>query len=138
MIKAIIEMPKGTRYKLELKDGVLVLDRPVKEPVPHNYGYIPGTLCGDGDPADVFIASLESIPPQTQVELDVIGVIHCEDDKGGDPKYLAYVKDDELSKKQVNLTEFVNECLFYLRNYKEGVKIGKVVLGEVNPYDEKG
>ena len=50
MVKAIIEMPKGTRYKLELKDGVLVLDRPVKEPVPHNYGYIPGTLCGDGDP----------------------------------------------------------------------------------------
>ena len=130
-------MPKGTRYKYELNNNILVLDRPIKEAVPHNYGYIPGTISNDGDPSDVFIASLEPIPPRTVLELDIVGIINSEDDKGDDPKYLAYVKDDEYSKKQINITEFVNECLFYLKNYKEGVKIGEVVLGDFNPHEDK-
>ena len=54
-----IEVSKGSRNKYEWdeKNGFLRLDRVLHSAVfyPHNYGFLPQTLCGDGDPLDVLV-----------------------------------------------------------------------------------
>ncbi len=64
-VDAIVEIPYGSMYKYEVdkETGQLTIDRPLLSPLPYNYGYIPNTLHGDGDPLDVlekiqFILSL--------------------------------------------------------------------------------
>lgn len=125
MITAIIEMPKNTRFKYEVckSSGRLILDRPVKVDVPHNYGFIPNTLCEDGDPIDVFIASLEAVPPLTQVTIELVGLIDCIDKDKHDPKLLAYIVGDELGRQLINQTEFLYQCIQYLTDYKVGLSI---------------
>lgn len=129
MLRAIVEMPLGTRYKYEVdkSSGALILDRPVKKPIPSNYGYIVNTLADDGDPLDVFIAAVESLPPLTSVSIEVVGMIKCKDGGKQDDKVLAYVKNDEFSRRQINMTEFIQETLWFLRNYKDGLEIGEVL-----------
>lgn len=59
MINAVIEIPRGSKVKYELdKDtGLLYVDRILYSSVvyPHNYGFVPKTLCEDGDPLDVLV-----------------------------------------------------------------------------------
>ncbi|KAA6418088.1 MAG: soluble inorganic pyrophosphatase [Trebouxia sp. A1-2] len=51
---AVIEIPKGSKVKYELdkETGMLYIDRVLYSSVvyPHNYGFIPQTLCEDNDP----------------------------------------------------------------------------------------
>jgi hypothetical protein len=55
----VIEIPRGSKVKYELdKDtGLCYVDRILYSSVvyPHNYGFIPKTLCEDGDPMDVLV-----------------------------------------------------------------------------------
>jgi inorganic pyrophosphatase len=59
VINAVIEIPRGSKVKYELdKDtGLLYVDRILYSSVvyPHNYGFVPKTLCEDGDPLDVLV-----------------------------------------------------------------------------------
>lgn len=59
VVNAVIEIPRGSKVKYELdKDtGLLYVDRILYSSVvyPHNYGFIPKTLCEDADPLDVLV-----------------------------------------------------------------------------------
>src|SRR5437868_11382710 len=92
-VEAIVEIPKGSFYKYEIDkdDGNLVLDRPMNQSIPYNYGFIPETLCGDGDPLDVFIVSYHPIPPLTKVEVVIVGVLKCIDNGEEDDKIIAMI-----------------------------------------------
>ena len=127
---AIVEMPMGTKFKYEIdkNTGRLILDRPISVAIPHNYGFIPNTLADDGDPIDVFIASLEPIPPLTQVTVSFVGIIKGIDKGKQDDKLLAYIVGDEEGRRLVNKSEFLAECLWYLKSYKPDFII-KEVLG---------
>lgn len=124
-MKAVIEMPMGTRYKYEIdkKSGALVLDRPIKSRVPYNYGFIPGTLCEDGDAIDVFVASSEPIPSLAEVRIRVVGAISGLDGGKRDDKILAFVFEDKFSRDTIPMTTFVGEVKAYLETYKAGFKI---------------
>ncbi|MCH1922367.1 inorganic diphosphatase, partial [Shewanella sp. A3A] len=49
MFNCVIEIPRGSKVKYELdkKTGLIVVDRVLYSSVvyPHNYGFIPRTLC---------------------------------------------------------------------------------------------
>lgn len=55
----VIEIGKGSKVKYELdkKSGLIKVDRILYSSVvyPHNYGFIPRTLCEDEDPIDVLV-----------------------------------------------------------------------------------
>lgn len=57
--KQVIEITKGSKVKYELdkKTGLIKVDRILYSSVvyPHNYGFIPRTLCEDNDPMDVLV-----------------------------------------------------------------------------------
>ncbi|XP_028067558.1 soluble inorganic pyrophosphatase 4-like [Camellia sinensis] len=55
----VVEISKGSKVKYELdkKTGMIKVDRVLYSSVvyPHNYGFIPRTLCEDNDPMDVLV-----------------------------------------------------------------------------------
>tara|TARA_B110000908_G_C10193470_1_gene421695 strand:- start:1060 stop:1368 length:309 start_codon:yes stop_codon:yes gene_type:complete len=54
-----------------------------------NYGYIPNTLAGDGDPLDVLLLCESKIYPATIIKVKVIGALITEDENGMDEKIIA-------------------------------------------------
>lgn len=122
-IKAIVEMPRGSCYKYEVNkdNGALRLDRPLNQSIPHNYGYVPGTLSKDGDPLDVFIVSKHPITALTEVEVEIIGVLKCTDGGVEDDKLLAVLPNEY--KNEAYVEESIREIADYLSTYKEGFVI---------------
>jgi inorganic pyrophosphatase len=55
---------------------------------PCNYGYVPQTLSGDGDPVDVLVLSPVPIITGVVVRSRPIGMLKMEDEAGDDTKVL--------------------------------------------------
>jgi inorganic pyrophosphatase len=96
--RCVIEISKGSKVKYELdkKTGLLWLDRVLHSAVhyPANYGFLPRTYCGDGDPLDVLVLGQEPVVPLCVLRARAIGVLTMSDDKGTDDKIIAVHVDD--------------------------------------------
>jgi len=93
-VNVVIEVPIGgepIKYEMDKASGALVVDRFLYTPMryPGNYGFIPGTLSGDGDPCDVLIANTRAIVPGAIMSVKPIGVLVMEDNAGEDEKIIA-------------------------------------------------
>ncbi|MCK5374002.1 MAG: inorganic diphosphatase [Alphaproteobacteria bacterium] len=93
-INVIIENTAGgvpVKYEIDKESGALFVDRFVHTPMfyPANYGFIPQTLGGDGDPVDVLVYAQHSILPGAVINARPVGVLVMEDDGGQDEKILA-------------------------------------------------
>jgi inorganic pyrophosphatase len=92
-IEVVIEIPKDSRNKYEVDDatGWVWLDRTLFTATryPENYGFIPHTLAGDGDPLDVLVLMDEPIFPGCHLWARPIGVLEMRDEAGPDAKVLA-------------------------------------------------
>jgi inorganic pyrophosphatase len=64
---------------------------------PTNYGYVPQTLSGDGDPVDVLVITPFPLIPGVVVPCRPIGILKMEDEAGEDGKVLAVPIDKILS-----------------------------------------
>lgn len=114
---AEIEIPKDSYYKYELnKDSnSLLVDRVLPIPCPFNYGFLPGTLSGDGDPLDIFIVSAEPLAPKSQVKFKPWGILICQDQGLEDNKVIAIIENDNYRDY-----DYFRKIKFYLENYKKG------------------
>ena len=93
-INVIIEIPKDSepvKYEVDKESGAIFVDRILSTPMryPCNYGYVPHTLCGDGDPADVLVVLPLSLIPGSVIRCRPVGVLRMTDEAGGDEKILA-------------------------------------------------
>jgi inorganic pyrophosphatase len=93
-VNVIIEVPLGgepIKYEIDKASGALFVDRFLYTPMryPGNYGFIPHTLCGDGDPLDVLVMNSRPLVPGAVVRCRPLGVLFMEDDGGQDEKILA-------------------------------------------------
>jgi inorganic pyrophosphatase len=93
-INVIVEVPVGgepIKYEMDKKAGTLVVDRFLYTSMryPGNYGFMPHTLSGDGDPLDVLIANQRGIVPGAIVAVRPIGVLRMQDEAGIDEKIIA-------------------------------------------------
>lgn len=93
LVRMIVEIPKNSTNKYEY-DGELEmfrLDRVLYSPMhyPGDYGFIPGTLAGDGDPLDVLC--LVQVPSFTGclIEVRPVGILEMRDQTEEDQKILA-------------------------------------------------
>lgn len=97
-IPAFIEVSQGSRMKYEWshQKRALELDRVLHSAVfyPHNYGFIPQTLCDDGDPLDVLVMCEGPLIPGCFVNIRPICYMVMEDEKGIDEKLLAVAEKD--------------------------------------------
>lgn len=127
-MKIVIEIPKDSFIKYEIKDGVLIADRELTQPLPFNYGYIVNTLAGDGDPLDVFLIANNSITSCTAVtNCVVVGAFICTDNGEEDNKIICTFDGNEMRGVDKH------EICYFLSTYKPGF----VVVDYVGPEEAK-
>lgn len=106
IINVVIEIRKGERnkYEMDKNTGYITLDRvtPLAMGYPADYGYVPETLCDDGDPLDALLIIGESVPHGVVVPCRPIGVLRMVDGGEGDEKLICVPADDV---SQAHLTE---------------------------------
>ena len=111
-VNVIIEVPVGgepIKYEMDKEAGTLVVDRFLYTSMryPGNYGFIPHTLSGDGDPVDVLIANQRGIIPGAIVACRPVGVLRMQDEAGGDEKIVA-VPVPKLTRRYENVHEYTD------------------------------
>jgi inorganic pyrophosphatase len=108
-INVVIEVPVGgepIKYEMDKKAGALFVDRFLYTPMryPGNYGFIPNTLSGDGDPVDVMVCNTRAIVPGAYMACRPVGVLIMEDEAGSDEKLLA-VPTTKLTRRYENVKD---------------------------------
>jgi inorganic pyrophosphatase len=111
-VNVVIEVPIGgepIKYEMDKDAGTLVVDRFLYTAMryPGNYGFIPHTLSGDGDPCDVIVANTRAIIPGAIMSCKIVGVLLMEDEAGGDEKLLA-VPSAKLTQRYARIDNFTD------------------------------
>ncbi len=91
-----VEIPAGSSIKYEINDdGLVFVDRFQSMPVvwPANYGSLPRTRAGDGDPLDALVLTREPLHPGVLIRFRPIGVLRMIDDGRGDEKIIGVPSD---------------------------------------------
>ncbi|UXI69038.1 inorganic diphosphatase [Tahibacter amnicola] len=93
-INVIIEIPKDAepvKYEVDKTTGAIFVDRVLSTPMryPCNYGYVPHTLCGDGDPVDVLVVMPLPLIPGSVIRCRPVGMLRMQDEAGEDTKLIA-------------------------------------------------
>ena len=124
---SVIEITKGgkNKYELDKATGMLRLDRVLYTAThyPANYGFIPRTYAGDGDPLDVLVLCQEKIISLTLVETYQIGVLKMIDNNEYDEKIIAVAKKDPFLNEYKDITEvpshISSEIMHFFEVYKQ-------------------
>ncbi|WP_039458847.1 inorganic diphosphatase [Candidatus Jidaibacter acanthamoebae] len=153
-IHVVIEVPMNSdpvKYEYDKEVGAIFVDRfmPTSMFYPCNYGFIPNTLSGDGDPADVLVISSYPVVPGSVINAKPIGVLITEDEKGKDEKILA-VPSPKVDLAYANINSYkdlpeiiIQKISHFFENYKslekgkwvkvtgwEDVDIAKKIINE--------
>ena len=90
----VIEIPMNAepvKYEVDKQTGAIFVDRVLTTPMryPCNYGYVPRTLSGDGDPVDVLVVMPLPLLPGCVIRCRPIGMLAMCDEAGEDTKVVA-------------------------------------------------
>ena len=101
----IIEIPMNAdpvKYEVDKETGAIFVDRFMSTAMhyPTNYGYVPKTISGDGDPVDVLVITPVPLIPGVVVPCRPIGILKMQDEAGEDAKVLAVPIDKILGPKE--------------------------------------
>lgn len=79
------------KYEIDKVSGMLRVDRfmQVAMHYPCNYGFVPNTCAGDGDPLDILIITSYPLMAGSMISTRAIGVLLMEDEAGPDEKIVA-------------------------------------------------
>ncbi|XP_062205705.1 soluble inorganic pyrophosphatase 1-like [Phragmites australis] len=127
VFNCVVEITKGSKVKYELdkKTGLIKVDRVLYSSVvyPHNYGFIPRTLCEDGDPMDVLVLMQEPVIPGCFLRARAIGLMPMIDQGEKDDKIIAVCVDDPEYRHLTDLKELsphrLNEIRRFFEDYKK-------------------
>ncbi|MBI4079418.1 MAG: inorganic diphosphatase [Candidatus Levybacteria bacterium] len=128
-VNVFIEIPQGVsvKYELDKDSGAIFVDRFLYTEMkyPFNYGFVPQTLAGDGDPIDVLVLSSKPVVPGIVIPSRVIGMLEMEDEAGEDTKVIA-VPMPKVDKKFADYNDIsdipndVKEKIkYFFENYKK-------------------
>ena len=99
---------------------------------PGNYGFIPHTLSGDGDPVDVLVANTRAIFPGAVMSVKPVGVLIMEDEAGLDEKLVA-VPAEKLTPRYASVENYtdlpdilIKQIQHFFEHYKD-LEPGKFV-----------
>lgn len=129
-VNVVIEIPMNSapiKYELNKETGALFVDRFMSTAMhyPCNYGYIPHTLSGDGDPVDVLVLTPFALVPGVVVRCRPLGMLKMIDEAGADEKLLAVPIDKLTSiyrdmQSPRDLPEItLNQIAHFFQHYKD-------------------
>lgn len=115
------------KYEVDKESGAVFVDRFLGTAMhyPTNYGYVPQTLSGDGDPVDVLVMTPFPLPPGVVIACRPIGILQMEDESGVDGKVLAVPTQKLLpAYDKINSLEDVHEITLkqiahFFEHYKD-------------------
>lgn len=130
IVNAVIEIPKGSKVKYEMdKDtGMCKVDRILYSSVryPHNYGFIPQTLCEDHDAMDILVLMQEAVYPMSFLRARPIGLLRMIDQGEKDDKIIAVHADDPEFNHLRDISELpkhrLQEIYRFFDDYKKNEK----------------
>ncbi len=98
----IIEIPMNAdpiKYEVDKASGAIFVDRFMSTAMhyPTNYGYVPKTISGDGDPVDVLVITPVPLIPGVVVTCRALGMLKMQDEAGEDAKLIAVPTNKILS-----------------------------------------
>ena len=136
-VYAVIEIPQGgepVKYELDKESGAIFVDRFLHTAMfyPANYGFIPHTLAGDGDPMDIMVVSQTPVVPGAVIRCRPVGVLMMTDEAGSDEKILA-VPVDKLHpsygdvKSWTDLPRILTEQIAHFFQHYKDLEKGKMV-----------
>ena len=111
-VNVIIEVAVGgepIKYEMDKEAGTLFVDRFLYTPMryPGNYGFVPHTLSGDGDPIDVLVCNTRELVPGCVINVRPIGVLIMEDNAGQDEKVIA-VPSSHITKRYEKVFDYTD------------------------------
>lgn len=134
-VNLIIEIQRGggrNKYEFNKDTGRLTLDRVngTTATYPADYGYIPGTLCEDGDPLDALLLIDEPVVHGAVVPARPIGVLYMIDEGEGDEKLICVPTNDiskdhlkdisDMSDRGENFKKVVEQFYRHYKDWKNG------------------
>ena len=105
-----VEIPAGSFTKYEInEEGLLYVDRFQSMPVvyPANYGSMPRTLAGDGDPLDALVLTREPLHPGVLIAFRPIGYLRMLDKGEQDDKVIG-VPTDKVDPTYSNIRDLAD------------------------------
>lgn len=126
-VTVVVEIPKGTRNKVEYDPKLMVfrIDRVLYSPIhyPGDYGFIPGTKSPDGDALDALVLVTEPTFTSCVMTARPVGVLEMRDEAGIDEKVLAVPDRDPRFDEAHDLEDLpghlVKEVEYFFRVYKD-------------------
>jgi len=126
-VTVVVEIPTGSRNKYELDHatGEIFLDRMLFTSVryPTDYGFIEGTLGGDGDPLDALVFVGEATFPGCRIRARPVGLFRMHDEKGEDEKVLCVPLRDPMWSRVEDLEglprSLLDEIEHFFQVYKD-------------------
>ncbi len=123
IVRAVIEIPTGSKakYEIDKETGYIKLDRILYSSVhyPANYGFVPQSYCGDGDPLDILVLCQEALVPGCWVAARVLGVMRMLDSGEADDKLIAVADRDASLEHLHDAADLPPHTLSELRNFFE-------------------
>ena len=119
-VRVVVEANAGSRNKLKYHgdSGIFELHHvlPLGTSFPYDFGFLPSTLGGDGDPLDAIVFADEPVPPGTVVACRLVGVIEAEQGKPGEAKkrndrFLAVARLSHLYRDWHNIADIPGKAL---------------------------
>ena len=125
-VNVVVEIPKGSsnKYEFDLELGVFRLDRVLYSPLyyPCDYGWICGTLSGDGDPLDILVMGSHPTFVGCLVEVKPLGALLMRDEKGEDWKVLGVQMRDPRFSGRRSLEDLSPHALREIEHFFEVYK----------------
>lgn len=133
-INIVIEIPKDAepvKYEVEKESGAIFVDRILSTPMryPCNYGYVPGTLGGDGDPLDALVILPLSLVPGAVIRCQPVGMLKMSDEAGSDEKLLVvpiaatfpgYAHIDDIERVSAHWLERIGHFFEHYKDLEKG------------------
>lgn len=129
-VNVIIEISMGghpIKHEVDKVSGALFVDRitTASMRLPANYGFIPHTLSGDGDPVDVLVVCPYPLEPMSVIRCRPIGYMMTEDESGTDEKVIC-VPHEKVYPHYAHIKSYkdlpeqlINEIQHYYEHYKD-------------------
>jgi inorganic pyrophosphatase len=126
-VNVIVEIPRFSqnKYEYDHEAHTIKLDRHllVSMGYPAEYGFIPDTLGGDGDPLDALVITEYPTFPGCLIESKILGMCVMTDENGRDEKLITVPAYDKNWKDATDITDVPKEILdrigHFFRVYKD-------------------
>lgn len=120
-VHVVIEIPRGSRNKYEIdhEDGKVYLDRRLftATTYPADYGFLPHTLAGDGDPLDALVLNDDPVYPGVICEARPFGVLFMRDEAGEDAKLICVPPTEPRFSKVYEISDLTPQLVAEVQHF---------------------